>query len=67
MGHCSTKQCVYIKVQAQTSYKSNDSDYDIQQQRLREMGEDVLSQDVVVLNLNSGSGWQSPDWRWVHP
>lgn len=32
---------------------------DIQQQRLREMGEDILSQDVVVLNLNSGCGWQS--------
>ena len=32
---------------------------DMQQQRLREMGEDVLSQDIVVLNLNSGCGWQS--------
>lgn len=34
-------------------------EYDIQQQRLREMGEDILSQDVMVLNLNSGCGWQS--------
>ena len=30
-----------------------------QQNRLRKMGKDILSQDVVILNLNSGCGWQS--------
>lgn len=30
-----------------------------QQNRLRKMGKDILTQDVVILNLNSGCGWQS--------
>lgn len=29
------------------------------QNRLRNMGKDILTQDVVVVNLNGGSGWQS--------
>lgn len=36
-----------------------DEEYDIQQERLRQMGPDILSQDVVILNMNSGCGWQS--------
>lgn len=32
---------------------------DIQQDRLRKMGKNLLSQDVVILDLNSGCGWQS--------
>ena len=32
---------------------------DAQQERLRNMGKDILTQDVVILNLNSGCGWQS--------
>lgn len=39
------------------NYQSEE--YDTQQERLRQMGKNVLSQDVVVLNLNSGCGWQS--------
>ena len=34
-------------------------DEEVQQNRLRNMGKDILSQDVVILNLNSGCGWQS--------
>lgn len=29
------------------------------QNRLRNMGKDILTQDVVIVNLNGGSGWQS--------
>lgn len=29
------------------------------QNRLRNMGKDILTQDVVIVNLNSGSAWQS--------
>ena len=30
-----------------------------QQNRLRNMGKDILTQDIIILNLNSGCGWQS--------
>ena len=32
---------------------------EFQQNRLRNMGKDILTQDVMILNLNSGCGWQS--------
>lgn len=34
-------------------------DYDAQQERVRQMGRDVLTQDVLVMDANSGCGWQS--------
>lgn len=38
----------------------DDGEYEeLQQERLRQMGRALLSQDVVILDLNSGCGWQS--------
>lgn len=40
-------------------YHYTSEELDAQQNRLRKMGKDFLSQDVVIVNLNSGCGWQS--------
>ena len=34
-------------------------EYDAQNERIRQMGPDLLSQDVFILDANTGSGWQS--------
>lgn len=49
----------FLKIDFNLNGSTSAEEQDAQQERLRQMGGDVLTQDVLVMDANSGCGWQS--------